>query len=266
MIQNLIRIAKEAGERILEVYSTADFGVDVKSDESPLTKADMASHHYIVASLEALTPDIPILSEESKGISYEERKNWTKFWLVDPLDGTKEFIKRNGEFTVNIAFIDQGKATMGLVHVPVQDITFWAAEGQGAFKRSACQDIKITASDVIATPMRIVASRSHAGAETKAFLDSLQKQHDLEVVSKGSSLKLCLVAENAADLYPRLGPTMEWDTASAQCIVEQAGGQVTTLEGKPLRYNKENLLNPFFMVSSPATKKSWQQHLASPVA
>lgn len=261
MIESILEVACEAGKRILDIYNMDDFGVEAKADESPLTKADLAAHEHIVASLEALTPDIPVLSEESKGISYEDRKDWKTFWLVDPLDGTKEFIKRNGEFTVNIALIEDGQATMSVVHIPVENISYWGVKGEGAFKRENGTDIAIKSAANLVSPMRIVASRSHMGAETAAFLENLKQDHEVEIVSKGSSLKLCLLAEDKADLYPRLGPTMEWDTAAAQCIVEQAGGQVTTLEGEPLCYNKENLLNPFFMVSSAATTQLWKKHL-----
>ena len=261
MIQTAINIALEAGKKILEVYESADFDVDVKADDSPLTRADLASHHYIIKALEALSPDIPILSEESKGIVYSDRKSWNRFWLVDPLDGTKEFIKRNGEFTVNIALIDMGQPVMGIVHVPVTDMTYWAEKAKGAFKRENGQDSRLSAAKGLNKHLKVVASRSHAGPETTAFLEALAKDYQIDVVSKGSSLKLCQVAENSADLYPRLGPTMEWDTAAAQCVVEQAGGEVSTLEGRPLRYNKENLLNPYFMVSSPATRAIWKQYL-----
>lgn len=265
MIEALIDIATNAGKRILEVYNSRDFVIDVKADDSPLTQADLASHHYIVSSLQALTPAIPILSEESQTIAYEERKHWSSFWLVDPLDGTKEFIKRNGEFTVNIALIEGTSPVMSVVHVPVQNLSYWALKGRGAFKRQGAKDTAITVSTEVSV-LKVVASRSHAGVETTAFLDSLARDYAIEVVSKGSSLKLCQVAEAAADLYPRLGPTMEWDTAAAQCIVEQAGGQVTTLEAKPLSYNKASLLNPYFMVSSSATKELWQKHISTALA
>ena len=262
-LNDIVRIAHGAGEKILEIYDTADFGVDMKADNSPLTLADLASHHYIVDALLALTPDIPILSEESKGVAYRDRAKWTTFWLVDPLDGTKEFIKRNGEFTVNIALIEDGVPILGVVHVPYLGVTYSAAKGAGAFRTEGEERTPLKALDTLGSPMQVVASRSHAGAETTAFLESLGEKHPLEVVSKGSALKLCLVAEGAADLYPRLGPTMEWDTAAAQAVVEQAGAQVTTLTGQPLRYNKENLLNPFFVVSSPATASLWQDHIAA---
>jgi 3'(2'), 5'-bisphosphate nucleotidase len=255
------RIAQEAAEAILQIYHSADFQVDFKADDSPLTQADLAAHHHIVARLQALTPDIPILSEESQGISYQERQQWSRFWLVDPLDGTREFVQRNGEFTVNIALVHEHRAILGVVHVPVQRLTYWAAEQLGAFKTEGDETTALQAPQTLAPPMKVVASRSHAGAETQAFLDNLRQDYALEVVSKGSALKLCMVAEGAADLYPRLGPTMEWDTAAAQCVVEQAGGRVTTLENTPLQYNKENLLNPFFMVASPATASLWMPYL-----
>lgn len=258
----IINIAIAAGEKIMEIYSTADFGVDMKADNSPLTLADIASHEHIVASLAALTPDIPVLSEESRDISYQKRSTWSTFWLVDPLDGTKEFIKRNGEFTVNIALVEEGRPVLGVVHTPALGVTYYGAKGKGAFKQEngASQPIKVQAKT--SETLNVVASRSHAGPETEAFLAALSKDYTVNLVSKGSALKLCLVAEGAAHLYPRLGPTMEWDTAAAQCVAEEAGGVVTDVEGKPLTYNKENLLNPFFIVNaSPAVQ--WQKYLAS---
>lgn len=255
------RIAYEAAEAILQIYHTADFQVDMKADQSPLTQADLAAHHHIVAGLQRLTPDIPVLSEESQGVTYQERQGWQTFWLVDPLDGTREFIQRNGEFTVNIALVQGHRAVLGVVHIPVQGVTYWAAEHQGAFRTVGQTTTPLQANRTCPTPLKVVASRSHAGVETTAFLDNLRRDYALEVVSKGSALKLCMVAEGAADLYPRLGPTMEWDTAAAQCVVEQAGGVVMALDNRPLQYNKENLLNPFFMVASPATAPFWPQYL-----
>ncbi len=259
-LRDIIRIAQEAGERILEIYHSDDFNVEYKQDESPLTKADLAAHRHIQAALQSLTPEIPILSEESKGIAFETRQHWERFWLVDPLDGTKEFIKRNDEFTVNIALIDNGAPILGVVHVPAQQLTF-AADDTGAYKSLGGEVGSIRVSSELTGRLKVVASRSHAGPETTSFLDNLARDYSLEVVSKGSALKLCLVAEGSADLYPRLGPTMEWDTAAAQCVVEQAGGQVTKLDGFPLRYNKRSLLNPQFMVASAATSSIWQQYL-----
>ena len=245
-------IAQRAGRSVLDVYEQDDLGVTQKEDDSPLTKADLASHRLIVAELEKLTPDIPILSEESKEMPVDERRSWSRFWLVDPLDGTKEFVKRNGEFTVNIALIEEGRALLGVVHAPVLEQTYWAADTLGAFKRTDGEDETISVASFASGTLKVVASRSHAGAETAAFLERLEKNVDgLEVVSKGSSLKLCLVAEGAAHLYPRFGPTMEWDTAAAQCVVEQAGGYVSETDlTTPLRYNKTSLLNPYFIVSA----------------
>lgn len=262
LLPDVNRIAREAADAILRIYRQANFQVDRKADTSPLTQADLASHRHIVDQLQTLTPDIPILSEESKGITYPERQSWTRFWLVDPLDGTKEFIQRNGEFTVNIALVHGHRAVLGVVHIPVLNVTYAAAEGHGAFKTEGGETVSLRANRRLGQAMKVVASRSHAGAETQAFLDNLRQDYALVVVSKGSALKLCLVAEGEADLYPRIGPTMEWDTAAAQCVVEQAGGRVTTLEGQPLQYNKESLLNPFFMVSSPATAALWPRYLA----
>ncbi|MEZ4633285.1 MAG: 3'(2'),5'-bisphosphate nucleotidase CysQ [Deinococcales bacterium] len=249
-LDDLLAIAYRAGEAILDIYGQDDFNVQDKADQSPLTAADLASHQIICEGLKALNPSYPILSEESKGISRESRQAWETFWLVDPLDGTKEFIKRNGEFTVNIALVYKGKPVLGLVYAPVMQSLYYALEGEGAFKKQGeAEPVAIKAKHYQSGPLALVASRSHAGAETEAFISNLQ--HDLEVehVSKGSALKLCLVAEGVAHLYPRFGPTMEWDTAAAQCVAEAAGASVTKLDGSPLRYNKDDLLNPYFMVS-----------------
>jgi 3'(2'), 5'-bisphosphate nucleotidase len=248
-IRDIVRIAQEAGEKILGVYHTADFNVEMKADNSPLTRADLASHEHIVGRLEALTPDIPVLSEESQNISYQERSQWSRFWLVDPLDGTKEFIKRNGEFTVNIALVENGQAVLGVVHTPALGITYYAAKGKGAFRHENGVSNPITVQKEVLDTLNVVASRSHAGQETQDLLAKLAKDYTVNLVSKGSALKLCLVAEGAAHFYPRLGPTMEWDTAAAQCVAEGAGALVTDINGATLTYNKENLLNPFFMVN-----------------
>lgn len=251
-LKKIEKIAIDAGEAIMQIYQSDDFDIEQKSDQSPLTKADLASHRLIVAALQKLTPEIPLLSEESAEISYQERSQWQQYWLVDPLDGTKEFIKKNGEFTVNIALIENGISILSVVYVPAQEITYSAAKGEGAFK---CQNGKRQSINAVKNARfkpTVVGSRSHAGAELTAYLQRLG-QHDL--VSMGSSLKFCLIAEGKADLYPRLGPTSEWDTAAAQCIVEQAGGKVVTLDGNPLRYNsKESLLNPHFMVYADDSK------------
>ena len=254
-------IAEEAAEVILEVYLSDDLQVAVKEDFSPLTQADLASHRCIVAGLEGMAQDLPILSEESQGVTYDERHRWDTFWLVDPLDGTKEFLRRNGEFTINIALIQGHRPILGVVHLPVSRQTYWAAEGEGAFRSVNGETVRLHAAQDVGRPVRVVASRSHASTPTVVFLDRMARDHELEVVSKGSALKLCMVAEGEADLYPRLAPTMEWDTAAAQCVVEQAGGYVTTLQNKPLQYNKEDLLNPYFMVASPAVSAIWPSYL-----
>ncbi len=248
-IEPLVELAIEAGDAILEVYAT-DFDVQHKSDLSPLTEADMASNDVIDRGLRALTPDIPILSEESGLPEFAERSQWEKYWLVDPLDGTKEFVNRNGEFTVNIALIDANRPVFGVVHVPVKNKTYLGCDGYGAELRSSgCAPVKIGVADRTAEAPRVVGSRSHRGASLDGFLEKLG---DYEMHTMGRSLKFCLVAEGVADIYPRLGPTSEWDTAAAQAVVEQAGGSVITLDGKPLSYNsKEEILNPHFLVIGP---------------
>ncbi len=254
LLNGVEKLATQAGDAILSVYESDDFGVDHKSDDSPLTKADLAAHEVIVAGLKTLTPDIPVLSEESASIPFEERQSWRKYWLVDPLDGTKEFIKRNGEFTVNIALIEQGKPVLSVVYVPVSGVSYSAAVGVGVFKREDGKKHSIMVMKNSRFKPTVVGSRSHMSDEVKAYLERLG-QHEL--VSMGSSLKFCLVAEGKADLYPRLGLTSEWDTAAAQCIVEQAGGRVVTLDGQPLLYNtKDSLLNPHFMVFGD-TSRDW---------
>ena len=240
-------LARAAGAAILRIYESDDFDVQTKGDDSPLTRADLASNRVIVDGLRQLDASIPVLSEESRQAPYSERAGWSRYWLVDPMDGTKEFVKRSGEFTVNIALVDEGGVpVLGVVYAPVLDRLYYAARGHGAFRQDG-QDtprpIHVAAYDGC-TP-HIVASRSHGGETLKRFLDQVG---DFEVVSMGSSLKLCLVAEGAAHLYPRLGPTMEWDTGAAHAIVNEAGGQVTDLSGRPLAYNKQDLLNPYFMV------------------
>lgn len=260
LLEAVIRLAIDAGAAILKVYNSSDFSVQEKADRSPLTAADLAAHHIILAGLEALTPDIPVLSEESASLPFAERRRWNRYWLVDPLDGTREFIKRNGEFTVNIALIEEGIPALGVVHVPVTHTTYSAARGLGAFKQvaaAASRPLHVRSLD--GGPVMVVGSRSHRGSSLDSFLERLGEH---EMVGMGSSLKLCLVAEGIADIYPRLGPTSEWDTAAAQCVVEQAGGFVTTTGMQPLRYNtKDSLLNPFFLVFGDAGR-DWSQYLA----
>ncbi len=254
LIKPLVALAKAAGDRILEVYAT-DFSVQSKSDESPLTQADLASHRTIVPGLRELAPDVPIISEEGGLPSFAERRNWHRYWLIDPLDGTKEFVNRNGEFTVNIALIVNGRPVLGVVHVPVQHTTYVGCEGHGADKRVGNdKPEKINVARRASQPPRIVGSRSHRGASLDSFLDRLG---EFDMVPMGSSLKFCVVAEGGADVYPRLGPTSEWDTAAAQAVVEQAGGRVVTTDGEALAYNqKENILNPWFVVIG-AEDRDW---------
>ena len=261
MKQNLtiaIKAALEAGKEILKIYAT-DFDVEIKGDTSPLTKADKNANKVIVSYLEKTL--YPIISEESKNVLYAERKNWESCWIVDPLDGTKEFIKRNGEFTVNIALVTNGTPVLGVIYVPVsKTLYFTASDASTSYKIVLkSEDIPIAeifenASEIapattIKPPVKIVGSRSHLNDDTKNFISEIEKENTVEIVSKGSSLKFCLVAEGEAHIYPRYAPTMEWDTAAGQAICQAVGVYVidnTTQE--PLRYNKENLLNNYFLV------------------
>ena len=240
-------IVYDAGKAILDIYDTS-FNVETKSDNSPLTQADKNSHSIIDLGLNSIFPNIPILSEEGRKVPYSERKKWDCFWLVDPLDGTKEFVKRNGEFTVNIALIKNNYPIFGSVYAPYKKELFWALEGLGAWKsvnKDKDQPIKILKSN---KKIRIVISRSHPNEKV---LDYMNQYNEYELIRMGSSLKLCCIADGKADIYPRLGPTSEWDIAAAQCIVEQAGGSVIEYNSNNrLHYNKENILNPFFIVSA----------------
>ncbi len=245
-LESLETIARRAGAAIDEIYQRASPEVMTKADDSPLTEADLASHRIIAEGLAQLTPEIPVLSEEGRSMPYEERRSWRRFWLVDPLDGTKEFIKKNGEFTVNIALIEAGAPVLGVVHAPVLGRTYSGVVGAGAWRRDGDSEARpVRAAGTGSGSLAVVASRSHAGEDLKAFLAELPEHR---LVSMGSSLKLCLVGEGEADVYPRLGPTMEWDTGAADAVVRAAGGQVLDLGGEPLAYNKENLLNPHFIV------------------
>ena len=246
LCQDIINIAQLASKEILTVYNT-EFDVTSKEDKTPLTEADMAAHHVIADSLAKLTPDIPILSEESVDIPFTTRQQWHTYWLVDPLDGTREFVKRNGEFTVNIALIKDHKPVLGVIHTPVSGVCYYATTDNGAFKKLPDEPaVKISTRSKAAGRTLVAGSRSHRGDSLKAFLEKIG---DYEIVSMGSSLKSCLVAEGKVDIYPRLGPTSEWDTAAAQCIVESAGGSIVDLSMQPMRYNtKDSLLNPHFLV------------------
>ncbi|MCH8257629.1 MAG: 3'(2'),5'-bisphosphate nucleotidase CysQ [Proteobacteria bacterium] len=256
-LEGIIKIAKSAGAAVLQVYEKEDFGVETKADNSPLTEADLAAHEIIISGLNELAPGVPILSEESEDIPYATRKKWQRYFLVDPLDGTKEFISRNGEFTVNIALIEEGIPVLGVVFVPVSDVTY---AGQQLDTRIAFVERSGSRRDIATRnlPRRlrnnealtVVASRRHGGEALQRCVDVLQEKFaDVELINMGSSLKLCLVAEGKADLYPRLAPTAEWDTAAAQAVVEAAGGSVVDNNLRPLHYNsKESILNPFFYV------------------
>lgn len=268
LILATLRAAKRAGEAILEVYDS-DFAVGQKDDKSPLTLADKRSHETITGVLEQTitvnNSTVPILSEEGRDIPYDERKKWEYFWLVDPLDGTKEFVRRNGEFTVNIALIHKHKPVLGIIYIPVKDVFYFAAINFGTYKLETSETItddlsiealisksqRLPLDNNNKTSLTIIGSRSHTSEEFSEFVKRLEaKYRNVEFISSGSSLKLCIVAEGKADVYPRFGPTMEWDTAAGQAIVEQADGSVIDIQTrKPLRYNKDNLLNPFFIVS-----------------
>ncbi len=257
-----IKAAIEAGNEILEVYNSDDFQVEKKGDDSPLTLADRKAHLKIMEYLEKT--DIPILSEEGRAIAYEERKDWKQLWIVDPLDGTKEFIKRNGDFTVNIALIESNQPVFGVIYVPVHKELFVGIKGKGAYKLidiSNLDNISESLNEIFQQGVKlpitdssrsftVVASRSHMSNETKEYIDELKEKHsNLQFSSRGSSLKLCAVAEGLADIYPRFAPTMEWDTAAGQAIVEAMGGTVKLVSGEPLKYNRKELLNPYFIVS-----------------
>jgi len=245
LLLEVTALAREAGRTILDVYAST-FTVAEKEDRSPLTEADLRSEKLILAGLKRIAPEIPVLSEEAVKLPWATRRGWSSLWVVDPLDGTKEFVQRNGEFTVNIALVQDHRAVLGVVHAPVLERTYYACEGVGAFRsdaETAGRSIRVAKRG--AGPARIVGSRSHRGASLDAFLARVGPHEFVEV---GSSLKLCIVAEAGADVYPRLGPTSEWDTAAGQCVLEQAGGQVLKLDGQPLDYNaKEDLLNPHFV-------------------
>ncbi|MEH6472458.1 MAG: 3'(2'),5'-bisphosphate nucleotidase CysQ [Halopseudomonas sp.] len=262
-IDATLQLAKQAGDAIMEIYQR-DFAIYDKADASPLTEADLASHHCIVDGLSKLTPSIPVLSEESDASVLEQRSNWNRYWLIDPLDGTKEFIKKNGEFTVNIALIDNGEAVFGVVYAPALNTLYWGGRETGAFKQvegESASAISVSEPPTGAKDWRVVGSRSHQSDAFKAFAAGLD---EAEIVAMGSSLKLCLVAEGAADIYPRLGLTSEWDTGAAQAVVEAAGGLVLMHPDlTPLRYNTrpDTLLNPFFIVCA-KTKPIWADSIS----
>ena len=260
LLNTAIIAALEASKAILEIYHSGAFDIELKGDNSPLTRADTASHNVIMSYLEPT--DIPVLSEEGRDISYQERKDWNQIWIVDPIDGTKEFIKRNGEFTVNIALIENQRPIIGVIFVPVTGELYFSSKELGAFKVNVNLedfDVKTLLATANTLPLQredntftIVASRSHMSAETEEYVQEMRDIHgDVNLISKGSSLKLCMVAQGAANCYPRFAPTMEWDTAAGQAICEHAGFEVIDWDTKKnMLYNREELLNNWFLVQS----------------
>ena len=250
ILPDVIKVADEASQRVLHIYQS-DFKINYKDDSSPITAADIASHEIIEKGLRRISRDIPVLSEEGADIPWEERRHWRRFWLVDPIDGTKEFTQRTGEFTVNIALIEDGEPVLGVVTVPALKEAYWGIKGEGAHRRDRSgrvQSIRVVESR---QSVRVVASKNHLNDETRSFIENLGEH---EFLQAGSSLKFCRIAEGRADIYPRLGPTSEWDTAAAHAVLVAAGGKVETLDGTPLRYGKENLQNPHFIA-----KGEWNQ-------
>jgi len=259
LTQDALAIARQAGTRIVEVYGGDECKVDYKDDKTPVTTADLAAHRIIVDKLRSLNPLFPVLSEESDSISFEERNQWPAFWLVDPLDGTQEFLRRNGEFTVNIALVVDNQPVIGVIVAPILDVAYIATRGNGAFKQVGTlppQPIKVRTA-----PSQITVARSRnpkTGRCLQQFLDGIGEHDEIPM---GSALKSCLVAEGAADIYARLGPTGEWDTAAAQCIVEEAGGHIRDINSQDLTYNmRESLINPHFLVYGD-DEVDWMQHV-----
>lgn len=258
LLETAIKASLDAGKRIMEIYENEDFEVDFKGDDSPLTKADLASHDIIISYLKET--DIPVLSEEGKDTPYEKRKLWSQLWIVDPIDGTKEFIKKNGEFTVNIALIEYQAPVLGVIYVPALQELYFSSKDSGSFKVeniidfTSLQEIQVLSKKLPLQLQKenymVVASKSHLSTETVEYISGLEKEHGkVESISKGSSLKLCMVAEGQADCYPRFAPTMEWDTAAGQAICMYAGKKVIDQETKKeMLYNREELLNNWFLV------------------
>ena len=244
-LEQIVSIAQEAGDAIMKIYKK-DFTIEYKDDKSPLTEADLRANYLICSTLEKLYPNIPIMSEENKQTGCEVRKNWEYYWCIDPIDGTKEFIKKNDEFTVNIALMHKDTPVLGVVYAPAIDEMYKAKKGEGAYKND--QKLPLQTNEHPEEKLHVVASKSHLSEDTQEFIDNLDTK-EIEQVSKGSSLKLCMVATGEADIYPRLAPTMEWDTAAADAIVRESGKMTYSSEtNHPMIYNKENLLNPWFVV------------------
>jgi len=261
-VSKVLFLTRYAGSAILGLYNT-DFDVLEKSDQSPITEADMAAHNILLEGLSALTPDIPVLSEESDDVVKQARIDWCDFWLVDPLDGTKEFINKNGEFTVNVALISGGRPVFGVVYQPVKDTMYWGAEGKGAFKQAGTGEVTsigVSGLPVTKEGWRVVGSRSHQSDQFTKFIEGLPS---VNVIAVGSSLKLCLVAEGKADLYPRFTPTSEWDIAAGHAVLKAAGGVVLSLPTlSELTYNthKDSLINPNFMACA-GKSQAWVDFL-----
>jgi len=257
LVSEINNIAQGAGKEIKQ-YFYSKYEIIYKQDSSPVTTADLAAHEYIAEHLKTLTPNLPFLSEESTQVDYVERNSWDTYWLVDPLDGTREFIKNTPDFTVNIALIHMNKPVLGVIYLPIENSLYFATDGNGAFKCDSNEPyLPISVNELSFNVPRICGSRAHPGKSMQKFLLNIGEH---ELISRGSSIKSCLVAEGSADIYPRFGPTWEWDTAAAQCIVEQAGGRLTDLNLKTLKYNKESLLNPSFMAVG-NSNIDWQKYL-----
>ncbi|MBI51961.1 MAG: 3'(2'),5'-bisphosphate nucleotidase [Chloroflexi bacterium] len=249
MLREVIKISVEAGEIIIDLYKNSDIDIQLKNDESPLTRADISSNNHIINRIKKLTPEIPILSEESKRFTLQERSRWKEYWLIDPLDGTKEFINRNGEFTVNIALISNNRPTFGVIHIPVSHETYWGHQDYGSyFINSDSEERKISVNKRNRKKIRVTASRSHNNSKLTDFLNNIV---DYEILYAGSSLKFCLIARGLADIYPRLSPTSEWDIAAGEAILLNAGGKLLTLSNKEISYNKSiDFINPSFIASN----------------
>ncbi len=243
---------------MIRKYFNSSYDIELKHDKSPVTTADLAANEYIEQQLSRLTPDIPRISEESENTSYEERKHWDTFWLIDPLDGTREFVKNRPDFTVNIALVQHQQPILGAIYLPIADQLYFATTGDHAYRQDQTNTpLEISVTKQTSTIPRICGSRYHAGKSMQSFLNAVGEH---ELIARGSSIKSCLIADGSADIYPRFGPTWEWDTAAAQCIVEQAGGYLTTLDMQSLIYNKESLLNPSF-VAFANKQHNWDQPL-----
>lgn len=259
LLPKVIELSKNAGKIILQV-AEQKVEIQSKDDNTPVTNADLAANYLIISQLSKFKVKFPVLSEESDKMEFCDRKHWQTFWLVDPLDGTQEFINKNGEYSINIALIHQNKAVLGVIYAPVQGVLYYAYTGSGAFKVDALNKPKqIFVQKKRRTPLIVACGNNAPGEEFKKFV---KKVGEIEFHAMGSSLKSCLIADGSADIYARLGPTSEWDTAAAQCIVEEAGGHLTDLNRQPLSYNtKESLLNPYFLVFGDKDE-NWEQYLS----